>query len=259
MKILKTLLVLCIVAFTSQVNAQTAEEIIANYFENTGGIENWQKIEGLKMSAKVNQMGMEIPIEIIQLKDGRQATVINFQGQELKQGVYDGEILWNTNFMTQKAEKSDAETTANMKIQSQDFPDSFLNYKEKGYAVELLENEEIDGSQCYKIKLTKTPLTIDGKEEANISFYYFDMDNFVPIAVHAEIKAGQMKGQMSETKLSDYQEVDGLYFPFSMTQGIKGQPGQAITMDTIELNPTVDASIFAFPEEAAATPDQNKN
>ena len=61
---------------------------------------------------------------------------------------------------------------------------------------------------------------------------------------------------ISEIKLSDYQEVEGLYFPFSMTQGVKDGGGQPITMDKIELNPTVDPSAFKFPEEI--TEGENK-
>jgi carbonic anhydrase len=64
----KILLLVIAITASISVNSQTAEEIIANYFENTGGIENWAKLEGIKMSAKVNQGGMEIPLEITQLK-----------------------------------------------------------------------------------------------------------------------------------------------------------------------------------------------
>ena len=49
--------------------AQTEKEIIANYIENTGGAEAWNKLQGIKMKAKVSQGGMEIPIETIQLRD----------------------------------------------------------------------------------------------------------------------------------------------------------------------------------------------
>ena len=241
-------MVLC-PALAIPLQAQTADEIITNYFENTGGMDNWKTIEGMKMTAKVNQGGMEIPLEIYQLKDGRQMTVINFQGKELKQGVFDGETLWNHNFMTMKAEKSDAEQTANFKLNTNDFPDSFLDYKEKGYTVELLGKETIDGAETFKIKLVKEPITVDGNQEDDISFYFFDTENFVPIAIQQEIKSGPAKGQMSETTMSDYQEVDGMYFPFSMTQGVKDGQSQPITIDTIELNPTVDASAFSFPEE----------
>jgi len=249
MKLFKIVLIALIFSFSQQNQAQTADEIISTYFENIGGIEKLQAVEGMKMSAKVNQGGMEIPLEIIQLKGGKQMTVINFQGKEIKQGVFDGETLWSTNFMTQKAEKSDKETTDNMKLEINDFLDPFLNYKEKGYSVELLGNETIDGAETFKIKLTKEPVTIDGKEEESVSFYFFDTENFVPIVVQNEIKSGPYKGQMGEAKMSDYQEVDGIYFPFSLSQGLKGQPGQAITLDKIELNPVIDDALFKFPEE----------
>lgn len=249
MKTLKISIALLVFALAIPLQAQTADEIIANYFENTGGIDNWKAIEGMKMTAKVNQQGMEIPLEIYQMKDGRQMTVINFQGKELKQGVFDGETLWSHNFMTMKAEKSDAEQTANFKLNTNDFPDSFIDYKEKGYTVELLGKETIDGAETFKIKLIKEPITVDGNQQDDISFYYFDTENFVPIAVQQEITSGPAKGQMSETTMSDYQEVEGMYFPFSMTQGVKDGQSQPITIDTIELNPTVDGAAFSFPEE----------
>lgn len=246
---MKKLLLVAVMFIGLIANAQTVDEILATYYENIGGVENFKNIKGIKMTAKVNQQGMEIPLEMYQLADGKQMTVINFQGKEIKQGVFDGETLWGHNFMTMKAEKSDAEATANMKLDMNDFPDSFIDYKEKGYKVELLGKETIDGAETFKIKLTKEPVTIDGKKEDSITYYFFDTENFVPIAIQTEIKSGPGKGMMSEITMSDYQEVDGLFFPFSMTQGVKGQPGAPLTITKIELNPTVDAALFAFPEE----------
>ena len=250
---LNRLFFLVTLIFSYTINAQTVDEIIDNYFENTGGVENWEKIEGVKMSAKVNQGGMEIPIEIVQLKSGKMMTTINFQGQSIKQGVFDGEVLWSTNFMTQKAEKSDEESTNMIKNEMNQFPDPFLNYKEKGFTAELVGTETVDGSETFKIKLTTTPNIIEGKEVPSIAYYFFDNENFVPIQVHEEITVGPGKGMVSEIKLSDYQEAGDIYMPFSMTQGVKGQPGAPITMDSIEVNPTVDDSEFTFPESEPET------
>ena len=83
MKNLFTLLFISILTI-SNINAQSLDEIIDNYFENTGGKDQWEKLEGLKLSAKINQMGMEIPLDIVQLKSGKQLTEINFQGQSIK-------------------------------------------------------------------------------------------------------------------------------------------------------------------------------
>ena len=49
-------------------NAQTADEILAKYFENTGGVDKWKTLSGIKMSAKVNQMGMNIHSHLVHLR-----------------------------------------------------------------------------------------------------------------------------------------------------------------------------------------------
>ena len=248
MKKLQNLFLVMIVSLmTISLNAQSVEEIIGNYLENTGGAENWENVKGVRMNASINQMGMEIPIEMVQLKD-KMYTKISIQGQEIKQGVFDGETLWSTNFMSMKAEKNDQEDVDNIKNELAEFPDPFLNYKDKGFTVELMGTETVEGSDVFKIKLTKKPMVVDGEEVPNVSIYYFDSENFVPIMVHEEVMSGPGKGMIMESKMSDYQEVEGLYFPFSMTQGVKDQPGQPITIESIELNPSIDDSEFNFPE-----------
>ena len=248
MKKLQNLFLVMIVSLmTISLNAQSVEEIIGNYLENTGGAENWENVKGIRMNASINQMGMEIPIEMVQLKD-KMYTKISIQGQEIKQGVFDGETLWSTNFMSMKAEKNDQEDVDNIKNELAEFPDPFLNYKDKGFTVELMGTETVEGSDVFKIKLTKKPMVVDGEEVPNVSIYYFDSEYFFPIMVHEEVMSGPGKGMIMESKMSDYQEVEGLYFPFSMTQGVKDQPGQPITIESIELNPSIDDSEFNFPE-----------
>jgi hypothetical protein len=247
---MKKIVSLCLLVFAfMSLNAQTADEIINNYFENTGGKTAWQSLKGIKMSAKVNQGGLEIPLEIYQLADGRQLTKVTFQGLTIKQNVFDGSSLWNTNFQTMKAEKADAEATAIMMQESKDFPDALLNYADRGYSVELMGKETIDGTETFKIKLTKKPLTIDGQQVENVNYYYFESENYVPILMETEVKQGPQKGAISQTKMSEYQEVSGVYFPFALEQGIKGVGSAPLKIDSIELNPEVADSEFAFPEQ----------
>ena len=247
MKIKFLAMITCLAAGT-MLYGQSVDDIIKKYFENTGGLAKWKALNGLKISAKFNQQGMEIPLEIVQLRDGRQCTSISFQGMEIKQGVYDGSTLWSTNFMNMKAERSDAEATENFKQEIGDFPDPFLNYKERGLKAELLGKETIEGTECYKIKLTKKPIKVDGVLTENILFYYFDAENYVPVLMESEIKTGQAKGMTQQITWSDYQEVDGLIMPFSMAQGVKGMGSNALTITAYQLNPKVDEAIFKFPE-----------
>ena len=228
-------------------SAQTADEIIENYIEKIGGGENWQNVKAIKMNAIINQMGMEIPIEMVQSAN-KSYTKIFIQGQEIKQGVFDGETLWSTNFMTMKAEKSSQEDIDKLKNELGEFPNPFLNYKEKGFSLEFMGTEIVDGSDTFKIKLIKKPMLIDEIEVPNVSVYYFDSKEFFPIMVQEEVMSGPAKGVIMEAKMSNYQEVEGLYLPFSMTQGVKDQPGQPIKFNSIKLNPVIDDSEFKFPE-----------
>ena len=62
------------------------------------------------------------------------------------------------------------------------------------------------------------------------------------------MKIGPQKGSISQSLFSDYQEVDGLYFPFSISQGVKGGGSQPLAITEIIINPEVDESRFEFPE-----------
>ncbi len=244
MNILKSIMVACILAISTSFYAQTADEIIENYFENTGGKANWEKLEGIEMVGVMKMQNMEIPFEQVATKDGKQLVTIELQGSRMIWSAFDGETSWERNQMTMEAEKSDNEATDNMKKQTKDFPDPFLNYKEKGYAVELIGKETVDGTETFKIKLTKDPITINGESKPNISHYYFDTENFVPIILESEINEGPMTGQTIKSSISDYQEVNGVYFPFTI-----GNQFQTMTFKEIKLNPEVDTAAFAFPEK----------
>ena len=230
--------------------AQTADEIVKNYFNNTGGYDAWGEVEGMKMETIIKNQGMEIPLTIIQLADGRQMTVINLQGNELKQGVFDGETVWGINMQSMKPEKMNTETTENMKLDKNDFPDPLYEWEAKGYSLEKVGSETVEGTETIKLKLTKEPKTIDGEEVPDVLYYYFDTEAFIPILTETEIKQGPQKGSIQQVKMSDYQEVDGFYLPFSIEQGLKGGATQTINIDTITLNPDVDDSEFAFPGDS---------
>jgi len=251
MRFIQIFLLAVVMAAFTPANAQTADEIIDIYFENTGGVDNWRKLKGVEMQGKMNMQGMEIALQIVSLKDSRQYTQISFQGQELKQGVFDGTTMWGVNFMTGQPEKMETEMVENFKKnEAKDFPTPLLDYKEKGYSVELLGKETMEGTECFKVKLTKNPIMVNGKEEDVVSIYYFDTENMVPIA--EEMVSGSMmqgppgqEGQKMITTFSDYDEVDGLYFAFTMKM-----PQGEMVMDSISLNPEVTDDAFIMPELA---------
>jgi len=230
------------------VRAQNVDEIITAYSQTIGG-KNWDAVKGMRMTANVEQGGMKIPVEVVTMKDGRMFTKITFMGNTMTMAAFDGEKSWSTNFMTMEPEEGTAETSENSKRSMKEFPNALINYKNLGYSATLLGSEKIDGTDCHKIKLDKKTMLVEGQEVPNVEFYYLDKENNVPVLVETEIKEGEMKGKISQTKFSDYQEISGVFIPYSTSSGIKDGESQVIQFEKVEINPTVDDKDFKFPKK----------
>jgi outer membrane lipoprotein-sorting protein len=228
--------------------AQTADDIINKYFEVSGGKAKWAEVKTVKMTAKGKQGGMEFPLTSLQKAPNLSKQTISFQGKDITVSAFDGKELWKTSFMTMKAEKGEAEESENAG-KSLDFPDPFIDYQAKGYSVSLEGEENVEGSDCYKIKLTKKPIKVDGKEEEDFSYYFFDKENGVIIMNRSVGKKGEMKDVAVETLMSDYQEVNGLVFPFTVSQKVNGQVVFTMVTEKVEINVAIDDKEFAFPTE----------
>ena len=226
--------------------AQTAEEIVDTYLENIGGKDALAQINTLVMSGIAKAQGMEFPMTMYTKAPGKQRLDLNFQGQTMTQMAFDGETGWGVNFMTMEPEKWDQEQSDLTKAQM-DFPDVFYDYAEKGYSISLEGEETIEGTECFKIKLTKKPVMVEGKEEENFSYHFFDKETFVPIMQQDFGKVGPMKGMTTETYLSDYDEVGGVYFPHTIVTKIGGQTAADISVSKIEVNSDVEDAMFSFP------------
>lgn len=236
---LVVLLSLITLSFTN-LKAQNADEIINNYFKTIDPNGKMATLTGIKMNGTVDQ-GIVIPVEVVDMKDGRTYTKISVQGQTFYEEVFDGTILWGSNFETGAAEKMDSEETENHKRTSSDFPTALLNYQSKGYKVEYLGKETKDGADYYKIKLTRNPIIVDGEEVEDYIVYYFNVNNNYLDFTEFPLSESEEEGQIMLAAFKNYKEVEGIYFPFILDYG-----GQALVINKMELNPTVKDSDFAF-------------
>ena len=250
MKTLQYLLLTVFFAVALTTSAQTADEIVNTYIENIGGEDAWSEVETMTMTGIGRQQGVDYPFEAIYMEDGRYVIDVDLQGTSFIVEAFDGINAWAMNFNTQKAEASDSETSLNTKNQSKDqIVSPFFDYEDKGYNIELVGEDTWEGTDVYKVKLTKKPVMVDGKEEDNIEMFYFDKDNYVPIASEGKVTSGPAKGSLSQTIYSDYQEVDGKYIPFTIINKFNGQVGLEMKIESVAFNKDVDESIFDMPKE----------
>ena len=187
------------------VYSQDADEILTNYFENTGGLNTWKNLKTMKIKATLDQGEMQLSAVIFRKEPDLSRTEIDVQGKTIVQ-AYDGVTGWMINPMmgSEEPQKMPEEMVEAMKEEK--FESELIDYKEKGNTVDLEGTEVVEGTETYKIKLTK--------KNGDVEYYFFDTEYFVPIMERRVIKVGPAKGQESETYISDYQEVDGLMVPF---------------------------------------------
>ncbi len=238
MKLVKlgAVLLLAIFGFTG-VKAQTADDIINKYIDAVGGKDKISQVKTVYMENTSQAMGNEGPSTINLVSGVGFKMVSDFNGQSLIIAVTD-KGGWQINPFA--GSPTPSAMPDDLFKQSKGRLDPFgplVNYAVKGNKVEL---QGKDGND-YKLKVTtadgiETTLFVDG------TTYY----------ITKSISSAQMMGQTMEvtTTYSNYKKVDpvGVYFPYSYEISYGGQFSVTTTVNKIELNKTIDPSIFVMPK-----------
>jgi hypothetical protein len=242
MKNIKYIIATFLLIFSiSFVYTQTVDDVIDKYIAAVGGMDKINSIQTVKITAKASGMGMDIPVIMTIVKPDKIRIDISLQGQTMVQAC-DGEIGWGINpFQGSKdAEKMNEEQTKDLKEQAQ-FEGQLVNYKEKGSTAELMGKEDLEGTDAYKIKLTK--------KDSSVSMFYLDANSYLIIKETGKRKIKEKEINTSTT-FGDYKSEDGYTMPHSMEvkSDAGGMDSQKISIEKVEFNVPVEDTIFKMPE-----------
>lgn len=229
----------------------TADEIIAKYIETRGGMDALKAVKSARMSANISMAGMEMAISMVFKRPNMIRVDTEVQGMTVVQ-AYDGETGWAIMPMMGSPEPSKLpeDQLKQMREQS-DFDGPLVDYKEKGHTVELVGKEDVEGTEAYKLKLTK--------KNGDVVNYYLDSEYFLVFKQEGRTNMQGMEVNAT-TNISDYKEVGDIVLPHSTEIIAEGAPaGVVITVNDVELNVDVDESQFAFPEPPAEEPMEEKD
>jgi outer membrane lipoprotein-sorting protein len=223
--------------------AQDVDEIVAEHLEARGGAEKISAIETARLTGTMSMGGgqVEAPFVMKWKRPNKLRFEITLQGMVGIQ-AWDGESGWalmpfQGDTTAQPIPEDDAKDLA----EQADFLEGpFINSEQKGYTVELIGEEDVEGTPAYKLKVTN--------KHGDVSNVYFDAEYFLEIKSEGK---RSVRGQEIEYESNpgDYKEVDGIVFPHSIAQHIKGAPGgQVLTIETIELDVEIDDADFDMPQ-----------
>ena len=225
------ILALVFVSFAFKPADPTLDEIITKHIDAIGGKDNWAKVKSLRMESTVKANGAEIKVTVVQVDKKAMKQEISLMG------MTGYSIITNTegwNFMPfQGQTKPEAMTADDLKNSQDDLylQDEFITYAELGKKLELFGKDDVDGTECYKIKMTD--------KNAEETTYYIDPSSYYVIKQTKKVKADGKEMEVSTT-YGDYKKLpEGIVYPMSV---VGGWGESAVTK--IEINPTIDEAIF---------------
>jgi hypothetical protein len=216
--------------FAQFAQAQTVDEIINKHIAALGGKENLNKIQNTVMEGSLNIQGTEISLTLTQVHNKLNRQDINAMGMHGFDMLTDKDGWSYMPF--QGMQKPEPKTTDEVKESQSDLDIAgpLVDYAAKGHKLELLGKEDVDGTECYKIKATLA----SGK----VLTFFIDPASSMIIRTTEKRK---MNGQEADlqTDFSDYKDVEGVKMPYSITG-----PFGTVLISSIKVNQTIPESVF---------------
>lgn len=228
--------------------AFTADELAARNAAARGGLEKLNAIHSLRLTGKLRVNGGTVELGYTELLKRPDSIRYEAQLQGLTRvQAYDGKQAWQINpFQGRKdPERLSADDAKALGENAADFTGVLVDYKAKGYTLDYLGTEDIDGTQAHKLRVSRS--------NGDLTYVYLDPDYFLEIrTVNRRIEHGVPNETV--TDYGDYEKVAGVYMPFSLESGPKGS-SQRLTMqiEKAEANVPAEDALFAFPAPPAGT------
>lgn len=219
-------------------SAQTVDEIISKNLTARGGLDKIKAVKSIKTSGKILMQGMELPI-VVQVKRPNAIRMeMSFQGKSIVQ-AFDGSTGWSIMPFAGSSDpqKMSEEEVSQMKDDA-DIDGPLVDYKEKGYSVELIGKEDLEGSPAFKLKVTK--------KSGDVSYIYIDAESYLEVKSTSKRKI-QGNEMEIETYTSDYKSVGGLMFPYTIEQKVRGNTMTQSVLEKVELDAPMEDTIFRMP------------
>jgi len=225
---------------SSQVSAQSVDEIVGRYLKSTGGLDKIHAVKTLIRKGKFTGGG---GFEALVLQENKRSNSVReeftLQGMT---GInaYDGRTGWKIEpWNGKKDPESLGEEEMKSIIEDADFDGPLVDYQSKGYKVELAGPDKFEGTGTIKLKITK--------QNGDVYVYYLDTDYYVPIKIDTKRMVRGAEREY-ETVLADYKQVSGWFLPHSIESNVKGSQGRSkVVYEVITANVDIDDKRFAMP------------
>jgi len=225
--------------FSFAASAQTVAEVIAKNIQAHGGVEKLKSVRSIRTIAKFSQGSFRAEFRQENKRADKVREEFIIQGLAQVQ-AYDGKTGWQISpFGGRKDPELLSQDDLKSLVVDADIDGPLMDYKEKGHKAELVGHDSVEGTDCFKIKLSM--------KNGDVRYYYLDADSFLELKVEIQTT---IRGALQESELyyGDYEQVNGIYYPFAVEQAQKGSASRSqISVEKIEQNIPLEDAHFAMP------------
>lgn len=241
MRTLLAMLFFCALSVSS-LHAQTVDEVIAKNIEARGGMENWQAVKSMTISGDYTAFSLTHPFTIYR----KRPQMYRFEHTLSSQNVvlvYDGKQAWQIHPFYGNPNPMKIPNADSLVVERETPIESvFFNYKAKGHKAELLGKEDVDGIDCYKIKMTLK----NGQEET----WFIDAETHLEVLQKAS-SYDFGRPAILEAFFDDYREVAGVKVPHLIEIEYDTRH-RVYEITDVVVNTEVADSLFTMPVVAAS-------
>ncbi|MGB2693268.1 MAG: hypothetical protein WBB48_00600 [Thermodesulfobacteriota bacterium] len=217
------------------------DQVLAKYYESVGGLERWQKLNTMVMKGTITSQEKSMPITAYHLRPNK--CRVEFIVKEVMMAqIFNGVFAWQINPLSGNPEPAPmTRGKTNYMKDTCGIENSLIDYKKKGYDVELIGSEEIESKKNYKIRVKY--------RSGNLETYYINAETFL-ITKTTGIYDFDGRETRITTNYKNYKETKGFMVPYLLAVDIHGAPGQEmLNIDEFTFNAKIDPKIFEFPKE----------
>jgi outer membrane lipoprotein-sorting protein len=219
--------------------ALNVDEVVAKNLAAKGGAEKLRAVQSVRSTGRIKTARGVLPVTNWAKRPNMTRRELSIEGQ-VQVVAYDGKVLWGINpLVSPKAQQITGPAADRTRQDAEDFDSVLLDYKEKGYKVELIPADPTSVRQGPRLRVTK--------KNGNVQEISLNPESLLEDRITMEVTQ-EGKTAVIATEFSGYKEVDGLMVPFTIRQTFNGQPQGEVVYEQIQFNLPLADDLFTLPK-----------
>ena len=226
-------------------HGRAVDALIARNVTARGGADAWRDVSSLRLSGQMDLgQGMHVPYVMEQKRPGKMCLEFVFNDETAIQCV-DGKTGWKLlPFRGRKTPEPMTEVELREMADTADIDGLLFDSYKRGHKIKLLGKESLDGRNTLKLQVTLP--------HGGVRWLYIDEETALKVKLET---TRMLRGKESrvETFYRDWQPVEGLLIAHRQDTRTEGdKESHFLTVDSVNINPSIDDKRFAMPTSVRA-------